>query len=196
MEGPLTEGRDNMGRFSIPNSRLPVLRSLLSTLGLGLLLVAAATAARGDGGTVRFNGPAGPFEVTVFTAPAPFRAGPVDISVMVRGRSDRQPILDAQVAIRLEQGGTGGATVEASATRKEATNKLLYATLVELPLPGEWNLHVTVRHGKDQASISQRLEAAPRLPAPLAYWPYLVLPPLVVALFLLHQRLGRRNGRG
>ena len=36
------------------------------------------------------------------------------------------------------------------------------------------------------------LVAAEALPPVLAYWPYLAVPPLVVALFAVHQWLGRR----
>ena len=52
---------------------------------LGWLLVGACgEAARGDGGTVRLSRCEGGYRITVFTAPTPFRAGPVDISVLVQ----------------------------------------------------------------------------------------------------------------
>jgi hypothetical protein len=162
-------------------------------LATAALIMASAGTGHADGGVVRFNGPAGPFDVTVFTAPTPLRAGPVDFSVLIRDRMDRQPILNAQVSVRLMPGTAKGSTVTAGATRAQATNKLLYAALVDLPAAGMWNMEVTVRHGTEAATVSQRIEVAGALPPLLAFWPYLGLPPLAVALFIVHQRLSRQS---
>jgi len=154
-------------------------------------ITALAAVARGDGGVVQFNGPAGPFEVTIFTAPTPLRAGPVDISVLIREQTAQRPILDAQVAVQLVRGNATGPAVTAVATHAHATNKLLYAALVDLPAPGIWNIQVTVRRGAAAATVSQQLEVARALPPLLAFWPFLAVPPVCIALFILHQRLSR-----
>jgi hypothetical protein len=154
-------------------------------------IAALAAVARGDGGVVQFNGPAGPFDVAVFTAPTPLRAGPVDISVLIRERTDQRPILDAEVVLQLVPANATGPAITAAATREQATNKLLYAALVDLPAPGAWNMRVTVRHGAAAATVAQHLEAARALPPLLAFWPYLAMPPVCIALFILHQRLSR-----
>ena len=61
-------------------------------LALGWLLVGACgEAARGDGGTVRLSRCEGGLRITVFTAPTPFRAGPVDISVLVQDAVTGEP---------------------------------------------------------------------------------------------------------
>jgi hypothetical protein len=171
-------------------------RRLSTFLVIAALITALAGVAGADGGVVRFNGPAGPFDVTVFTAPTPLRAGPLDISVLVRDRADRRPILDAQVSVQLKPGNGKGLTVDVAATRAQATNKLLYAALVDLPGPGPWNMQVKVRQGAKVAAVSQRFEAARALPPLLAFWPYLGLPPLAVALFIIHQRLSRPSALG
>jgi len=56
---------------------------------------------RADGGTIRMSEKKGGFLITVFTAPAPFRAGPVDISVLVQDASTEEPVPQAQVSVRM-----------------------------------------------------------------------------------------------
>ena len=44
--------------------------------------------------------PRGDFQITVFTAPTPFRAGPVDISVFVQDPLTGELIPEARVTVR------------------------------------------------------------------------------------------------
>ena len=154
-------------------------------------VITAASTVRADGGVVRISQAAGPFEVTVFTSPTPLRAGPVDISVMVRDRASDQPILDAEVSLLLVS-REGTASMRAEATRANATNKLLYAALLELPRSGWWRLTLAVRHDGGTGEVSTDLSAAPPLPPLLSFWPYLALPAIVIVLFGLHQWLSAR----
>ena len=63
-------------------------------MALGWLLVGACgEAAWGDGGTVRLSRCEGDYRISVFTAPTPFRAGPVDISVLVQDAATGEPDL-------------------------------------------------------------------------------------------------------
>ena len=57
--------------------------------------------ARADGGLLRARQAAGPFIVSIFTAPEPLRAGPVDVSVFVQS-SEGDVLTDAVVDILLE----------------------------------------------------------------------------------------------
>jgi hypothetical protein len=155
------------------------------------VLLAAATTAWGDGGVVRLKQVAGPFIITIFTAPTPLRAGTVDLSVLVQRGTDEEPVLDAQVTMMLS--AVNGAIISAAATHEQATNKLLYAALLNLPAPGTWQLQVAVRRAPESASVSCELRAAPPSPPLLAYWPYLALPPVVIGLFVVHQWLSRRG---
>ncbi len=147
----------------------------------GLLLVAALLAfssrAQADGGLVALHQEAGPFVVTVFAAPGPLRAGPVDISVLVQDRASGQPVLDG---------------VE-RATREVAQNKLLYSALINLPEAGQWELEVTITQGKETASILGQVSAAAPMPFLLSYWRSLLLPPIVIVMFALNQWLKRRS---
>ena len=52
-----------------------------------------------DGGTVRLSQRQGGYRITVFTAPTPFRAGPVDISVLVQDAATGQPVPEAHIPL-------------------------------------------------------------------------------------------------
>jgi len=158
-------------------------------------LLAGAAAARADGGVVRLSEARGDLLVTVFTAPAPLRAGPVDVSVMVQESAGRRPVLDASVSIVLRS-KVDHAVIHAAATRAQATNKLLYAAIVDLPVAGDWNLEVTVERGATLARVATGLSADTAVPRLRSLWPYLAFPPVVIALFVLHQRLGRPRQSG
>src|SRR5580704_13866550 len=71
----------------------------LIVAGLLVLVGLRGAAARADGGTVRYYDRLGDYRVTVFTSPAPLRAGPVDVSVLVQNVETGQPIVDAEVII-------------------------------------------------------------------------------------------------
>ena len=160
----------------------------------GLLLVPALLAfssrAQADGGLVALHKEVGPFVVTVFSAPGPLRAGPVDMSVLVQDRSNR-PVLDGEIFVRLSR--ESGITLVERATREVAQNKLLYSALINLPEAGQWELEVTIEQGKETASVLGQVSAAPPTPFLLSYWRSLLLPPIVVAVFALNQWLKRRS---
>lgn len=160
----------------------------------GLLLVAALLAfssrAQADGGFVELHQEVEAFVVTVFAAPGPLRAGPVDISVLVQDRASGQPVLDGEVFVRLKR--PGAITLIERATREVAQNKLLYSALMILPEAGQWDLEVTIKQGKETASILGQVSAAPPTPFLLSYWRSLLLPPIVIAVFALNQWLRRR----
>jgi hypothetical protein len=196
-------------------------------------LLLAAVRVHADGGVVVLDGRAGPLLVTAFAAPVPLRAGPVDLSVLVRD-VDGTPLFDVDVHLVLElveaearedaaeagavvtgehgmhadgpadrnhaghgSGAThpgGGTTVaRVRATRAQATNKLLHAALVELPVPGTWRLVVEVVRDSTSSRLAGTLPVGPALPAWTTRWRELLLPALVVALFLLHQVLAARG---
>ncbi|HME09621.1 MAG TPA: hypothetical protein VKG25_21360 [Bryobacteraceae bacterium] len=139
----------------------------------------------GDGGALQLQQNAGPYLVSVFAAPAPLRAGPVDLSVLVQDRVARTPVLDADVLIHLR-----GETVNAS--RDQAQNKLLYAVTVKLSEPGEWNYSVSVCRNDVETKVKGTLNVAPAEAKLEVYWPYLALPIFALVLFAANQWL-RRN---
>jgi len=162
---------------------------------LALVLLFAVGAAHADGGTVRIREDAGPFRITVFSAPEPLRVGAADLSVLVQRRDDDAPVLDAEVSIRLE-GPPPAPPIEARATRAAATNKWLHAALVEIPSAGIWKLEVAVRSANGAPEVAGTMQVAPRAPRLRALWPYLVLPPLVVCVFAVREWRKRTRAPG
>jgi len=145
-----------------------------------------ASPAYGDGGLLRLNQTAGPFEISVFTAPTPLRAGTADVSVMVLSRPDRAPVLDAQVRLTLR---SAERELTAEATRAAATNKILYAAALDFPAPGAWALAVHVASPAGEAGVSCAVDVAPPRPPLAIFWPFLLLPAAAVVLFAVHQWL-------
>jgi hypothetical protein len=163
-------------------------------LGPTALLALVATLAGADGGIVRVSEPAGPFVLTVFTTPTPLAVGSADVSVMVQDRESLVPMLDARVALELTFAAGGREPTRVEATRARAANRLLYAATVALPAAGEWRLEATAEAHGARGQVACRLPVEAGGPRVLAYWPWLVLPPLAVALFALNHRLARRQG--
>ncbi len=158
-----------------------------------LLLVAWCTLADADGGTIRLASKQSGYQITVFTAPTPFRAGPVDISVLVQDSLTGEPMTGARVTVRMSK--LGQIALEYPATTQAATNKLFRAAQFELPEPGRWDMQVMVEGSQGPAEIAGEVEAAEPLPRWREIWPWFGWPALAIALFSIHQIL-KRPGRG
>lgn len=158
-----------------------------SVLRLAILTVLAATTATfADGGIVRHVQNAGPWRVTVFTSPTPFRAGPVDISFLIQDAATGDAILDAAIDLTAE-GPTG--TVHTTATRTNATNRMLYAALLTLPALGEWSFTAGMTRAGHAETISFSIPVAPALPPWQTYWPWFSVPMIGIWLFVAHQAI-------
>jgi hypothetical protein len=157
--------------------------ALLATLMLAPIVASA------DGGVMRVREASGPFLISIFTAPDPLRAGPLDLSVLVQDRSSGETILDATVDLAIQHLDSDSPPFLARATHERATNKLLQAAMVKIPAAGRWGFRVDVRRGRDEATATTELQLAPPPPRLAAIWPYLLLPPFAIAIFALHQAL-------
>ena len=178
------------------------------------LMMSAPRNARGDGGIIRLRGTQGPFSVTVFSSPEVTAGGLADVSVLIQRRESGEVVLDADVNLALsppdglatkQSDDLCGLTTAAMhlpdannpasvrATRERASNKLLYAAPVELNAPGDWKLHVFVSRGSDTARFDCLLPVGLRSGKSTGVWPYLMLPPLAVALFAVNQWLRKRT---
>src|SRR5215467_5151740 len=104
-----------------------------------------------DGGVVMCKRISTPFDMTLFVNEMPLRPGPADLSVLVERSNEHSAILDAHVFIELEH--QTGAIIHTEATRSQARNKLLYCSLINLPVAGQWKMRVHVRHGNDVAEM-------------------------------------------
>jgi len=163
-------------------------------LALGLLMVATrGEMARGDGGTVRLSRSEGKYQVTVFTAPTPFRAGVVDISVLVQDATTRAPVSDARVTVELRPRDRSTGSFRHVATADAATNKLFQAAVFELPAPGLWDAEVIVEGKQGESRLPFELTAAARAPQLPAIWLWIAWPVPVILLFGIHQLLVGRK---
>lgn len=157
--------------------------------------------AHADGGTIQASGRSEGLEITVFTAPNPIRVGPVDISVLVLDTRTGEPIPGIAVNVRMVPRDGTGATLNLSATRDAATNKLFRSAIFDVPRSGAWDAEVTVRANRRTVRLPFRLEAAPRLADWSDLWLWVGWPLVAVVLYGLHRRLvwsrsgGRRSGR-
>lgn len=150
-------------------------------------------AVQADGGVVIISEQSGPFIVTVFASPSPLTTGLADISVMVQDRTNQQQVLDATVTVKLFR--EDGSAVVSPALREQSQNRLLYAATMDVPESGSWHVLVTVSRGENTATVSSLIEVAEPWPPLVAYWRFLVIPPVAVALFLANQYLRRRRSR-
>ena len=154
-----------------------------------LMLSTWCSTAGADGGTMRLSATKGGYQITVFTAQPPSRAGPVDISVVVQDRLTGMPLTQTRVTVRMSR--PGQPSLEYPATAEAATNKLFQAALFELPEAGRWRMEVEIESAHGSAMIAGDVEAAAPVPRWQELWPWFGWPVLAVTLFGLHQFLSR-----
>ena len=165
-------------------------RALVRRMLVCCFLFFPATRLRADGGAVRLREQAGAYHVTVFTAPTPVRAGPVDVSVLVLDAATGEYVPEARVTVR-QTARVTGEVLEYPATMEAATNGLFRAAVFELPEGGWWDVEVIVEGPHGQARLRFGLEVDEALPRWLELWPWFTWPALAVALFGLHRVLVR-----
>src|SRR5262249_28873210 len=90
------------------------------------VLVLCPSPAAADGGSVRLSEQQGNYRISVFTAPTPVRAGPVDISVLVQDAATGEVVSGVRVTIKVARRDAPGAAVDQPATTAAATNKLFH----------------------------------------------------------------------
>ncbi len=156
-----------------------------------LVLGIRSAPALADGGSMRLSELKGGYRITVFSAPTPFRAGPVDLSVLVQDASTGDPLTQVLVTVRMTK--SGGLALEYPATSDAATNKLLQAAQFELPEPGAWNLEVQVRGSRGLAVIAGDVQAVKPWAKWEEIWPWFGWPALPIAIFCLHHVFERRS---
>jgi hypothetical protein len=171
-------------------------RALFRLLLLSSFLLPPSSLLRADGGTVRLSERQGGYRVTVFTAPTPLRAGPVDVSVLVQDARTGQLVPQARVTVRAAPRGRSSEAILSDATTEAASNKLFRAALFDLPEPGWWDVEVVIDGARGPARARFEVEAAEAAPRWLALWPWLGWPAVAILLFGIHQVLVRRRGAG
>jgi hypothetical protein len=149
-----------------------------------------------DGGLPRVSEQAGGYRVSVFTSPMPFRAGLVDISMLVQDADSGELLPSVQVIVRATPRDRPNQSVTHPATAEAATNKLCRAAMFELPGPGWWDFELEIEGDRGPARVRFALEAADRLPEWWALAPWIGWPALAIGLFSVHQVLVRRKPPG
>jgi hypothetical protein len=170
-------------------------RSLIRWLLASSFILHPSSFLRADGGTIRLSQRQGGYRITVFTEPTPFRAGPVDVSILVQDAGTGRTVPGARVTVRAAPRGRAGEAIVRPATVEAATNKLFRAADFNLPEPGWWEVEVAVEGERGAARVRFEVEAAEAVPRWLALWPWLGWPALAVLLFGIHQVLVWRQGR-
>jgi predicted permease len=179
---------------------------------LALLAPLFATNAHADGVHIAMRASSGAYNITLFTAPEPLRAGPADFSLLVQDSVTGEVLGDVTATGTLTpvpapfagQRSQPGAQLEAPSsnsqvfrlTHAQASNRLLLAASPVLPAPGSYTLVLQVaRPGAPGASYTILLTAAPDHRRRTTLLFALALPLAAILLFLLnqHARRGRRR---
>ena len=158
---------------------------------IAFVFITVTNIVQADGGIVLWQRTTGPFTVTAFTTQSPLRMGPADISILVESAGEARPVMDAQVFIELTN--EADATVSAEATHRQARNKLLYCSLINLPEAGNWRMKTIVEHGGERAEMLGDLTVIRPQPMLLSYWKLIAFPPVIIILFIINQSLRRRR---
>jgi hypothetical protein len=164
-------------------------------LFLPVVMILAQATALADGGTVQLREDVGAFVITVFTSPAPLSGGPVDISLLLQNRNGLEPVLDANVSLLL-RGKASGSEISVRPTREQAQNKLLYAAPVTFTESGKWRLAITILRNGERTGATGTIDVAPAPEMAASYWSYVAFPPLMIAAFVVRERLIRRRKKG
>ena len=177
-------------------------RAYLTVVAFALLSLVRGYA---DGGAIITRQVIDGLELTAFASPAPLRAGPVDVSLLVQ--KSGKPILDAVVDFSWRSLSTSSVewlppccTMEAGveripALRGHSNNRLLYSAIIPMKSVGPSELVIRVFAGEKEVLLSCGLVVGQPLPPALAFWPWLAFPPVAIAGFALHQSLSRSRQR-
>lgn len=144
-----------------------------------------------DGGLVRLSEKVGGYRITVLTSPTPFRAGPVEIGVLVQEADSDRTIADANVSVEMSRRDDPAGALRGDAT----TTTLIPAVNFDLSQGGWWRIRVFVAGRFGPAETTLELEADDPLPPwrELSLW--IFLPVIPIGFFVVHQWLIRRRDR-
>lgn len=160
---------------------------MIRWLILAATLIVAPQLLLADGGTLILHERSGALNVNVFATPSPLRAGLADFSLLIQDANTQDVLLDGDVELNLSKAGLEN--IQARATPGQATNRLLYAATVTIPEAGEWKLTARCRIRGQEMTLSGSIAVLPPEPPLFTYWPYFLVVPVFIGLFLLNQVL-------
>jgi hypothetical protein len=147
------------------------------------MLACAATAAHADGGRLQMRQAAGPFVVSLFTAPESLGVGQADLSAMVEEQGGSKVLLDADVVITLTSEGGESQPIVAHLSHAHATNRLLQDAVIQLPHAGRWRAVLQVSEEGRRASTATDLTVGDHSAQRGTVWVFALLPVCAIALF-------------
>lgn len=151
------------------------------------LLLIPTGRAFADGGRLRFNKPAGPFMVTLFTTPDPLTKGRADFSVAIERPDTTGLIQNADVTFILTPQNDPQHRIVLHASHSQATSRFLQAANFNLPSAGAWRIDVIVREGSESGQCSGKFHVYKQdLATSERAW-QIAFVPILVLLFFLHQ---------
>jgi hypothetical protein len=162
--------------------------SAIGILAAWLMLGAAMSIARADGGTVRYSGRCGDRLITVFTDPTPPRSGVVDVSVLIQEASSGRPRPEIPVIVEAQRVDQPQKQIRAPATTQAATNKLLRAAQLDLAA-GRWHVDIVVEDSGLVSPPEFDIDVAEGLPAWIQMGFWIGWPLAAIGLFVVHQLL-------
>lgn len=114
------------------------------------------------GGVVQISAvAAGPYRVTVWTAPQPVRAEtPLHVTVAVADEDER-PVLDVAVMVELYATASGRPVISGEATTAQSTNKLFYEIDFSPPETGPHRIEVTVAGAAGEGTVDFDVDIQP-----------------------------------
>ena len=173
------------------------------------LLLASAAPLLADGGITVGQIDRDGLRVTVFAAPVPIRAGPLDVTFLVQEIPSNQPVTDAVITCSVQKLGppspspvrlpawcsTIAPGARIPATSAHSRNKLLSGAYLPLTEPGRWELNIQLTRGPAGFSASLPLDAAAPQQPFSTWWPLIALVPAAILLYVWRALLlrARRN---
>ncbi len=167
---------------------------LLACAALVLATLLTPALAWGDGGALIFREERGSLVVTLLAEPTPLRAGMATFDILVQSLEMEDPVLSADVHLRLV-GPDAGDVLEVAAGAGVAANRLFRAVEVELPDPGQWQIDVLVVGPESGETFHAQLHVAPPLRPLRRYRSYIAATLVALALLALHQALSLSGPR-
>ena len=196
--GQTHENRSGVEVLPRENGRPARLETALRMLMTAALLLTTSALMHADGGITVGQIEREGLRVTVFAAPVPVRAGPLDVTFLVQETPSNQPVTDARIACSVRKLGppspnpvrlpawcsTIAPGARIPATSAHSRNKLLSGAYLPLTEPGRWELNIQVTRGLTSFSASLPLDVSAPLPPLSTWWPLIALGPAAILLYV------------
>lgn len=166
---------------------------LAASASVAMAIAVSPRVVEADGGVPLAVRDEGGYRIAVFAEPAPLRAGPVDISILVQDAETGQHLKDVSAVVTLQSHGRVVVRRSGQATEAAATNKLFQAAHLELPFSGRWTVQVTIEGVHGNAHLATEVVAADALPRWQQMWVWFTWPAIPIGWFVLHQWLTARQ---